>query len=191
MRKIVGIIGIITLLLPLTMFNACVETHASNGSEQITIPVVDTENLPEILTYEELCKLYSCKEDTRVVDPAIIEVDQEDAVKLMKVGVAEAGTEDPLAIAYVMMVVINRVNDDYWPDTVEGVLTQPKQFSVYKNGRYKKAVPNANAHYALYLVESGQINIEAEYFESESVKDSWQSRNREVEFTYGGHRFYK
>ena len=109
----------------------------------------------------------------------------------MKVAQAEAGENDPLAIAYVMMIIINRWKDDYWPDTIEDVLSQKNQFTVYKSKMYEDTVPNANTHYALYLVESGQINIEAEYYESVSVENSWQSRNRVVEFEYGGHRFYK
>lgn len=191
MKKIIGITGTIALLLPLITCTFTIKANASNATTQTGIVAIETEELPELLTYEELCKLYSCKEDVRVCDPAIIELSQEDAVRLMKVAQAEAGTEDPLAIAYVMMVVINRLNDPYWPDTIEGVLKQQNQFTVYKSGRYERTVPNANAHYALYMVEAGQINIEAEYFESVSVKDSWQSRHRTVEFEYGGHRFYR
>lgn len=189
MKKGIGVIGTTMLLLTIVMFGPCLMANANETDKKELI--IDTDKLPDILTYEELCKLYSCKDDVRTVDAAIIEVDQEDAVRLMKLGQTEAGDQDPLAIAYVMMVVINRYKDDYWPNTIEGVISQNKQFSAYKNGQYKKAKPNVNAHYALYLVESGQINIEAKYFESVSVSKSWQSKHRELEFEYGGHRFYK
>lgn len=125
----------------------------------------------------------------------IIEVDQEDAVRLMKVAQAEAGEKDSLAIAYVMKVVINRLNDDSFPDTIEEVIKQKTNgkwvFSVMRGGKYDKTVPNANAHYALYLLESGQIDTDAEFFEATWVENSWQSRNLEFLFEYGGHRFYK
>lgn len=191
MKRKIGIAGTIILLLSITLCDPCLIVYARGCDTQANELIIDTETLPELLTYEELCKLYSCKDDIRVIDPAIIEVDQEDAVRLMKISQSEAGEDDPLAIAYVMMVVVNRWKDEYWPDTIEEVITQNKQFSSYKNGRYKKAKPSANAHYALYLVESGQINIESEYFESTSVKNSWQSKHRTFEFEYGGHRFYK
>lgn len=153
--------------------------------------VIDTEPLPELLTDEQLSKLYTCKDDIRIEDSTIIEINYEDAIKLMKVGQAEAGELDAYAIAYVMKVIINRKNDPFWPNTIDEILSQENQFSVYNSKRYEKTVPNVNAHYALYLIESGQITIEAEYFEAVSVKDSWQSKHRDVEFEYGGHRFYK
>ena len=191
MKNLVGVVGVTVLLTTVSLSRPNIVAKANCNDTQINETIVLTQELPEILTYEELCKLYSCKEDVRIHDPAIIEVDQEDAVRLMKVAQAEAGEEDPLSMAYVMKVIINRLNDKAWPDTIEGIITQEKQFSVYKSGRYKKTIPNVNAHYALYLLESGQINIEAQYFEADSVKDSWQSKHREIEFDYGGHRFYK
>lgn len=190
MKKELGIIGISILAL-LSVLKPSVNVYANDNLTQNSIAIVETQELPETLTYEDLCKLYSCKDDERIIDPAIIEFTQEDAVRLMKVAQAEAGTEDPVAMAYVMMVIVNRLNDDYWPDSIEKILTQRKQFSVYQSGRYQKTVPNANAHYALYLVESGQIDIEAEYFEAVSETNSWQSKHRKVEFEYNGHRFYK
>ena len=192
MRKLFGATGIALLIILMGLSDCNVTTYATDiETTEPSLSVIPTQELPKLLTYEELSKLYSYKEDVRISDSAIIEIGYEDAVKIMKVAQAEAGESDPLAIAYVMMIIINRWKDDYWPDTIEEILTQKKQFTVYKSATYEKTVPNANAHYALYLVESGQINIEAEYYESISVENSWQSRNREVEFEYGGHRFYK
>lgn len=189
MKNILEATGIALLIVTICFTNCDMTSHAIDAEkETITIP---TQELPKLLTYEELSRLYSCKEDIRVSDPTIIEIEYEDAVKIMKVAQAEAGENDPLAIAYVIKIIINRWKDDDRPDTIEGVLSEKKQFTVYKSKRYENTVPNANAHYALYLVESGQINIEAEYYESVSVENSWQSRNKEVEFEYGGHRFYK
>ena len=190
MNKVLGVFGTILLLLVVSLSRPNIVAKASCNDTKVN-EIVITQELPKVLTYEELSRLYSCKEDKRVIDPAIIEVDQEDAVRLMKLGQAEAGENDPLAIAYVMMVVINRLNSDAWPNTIEEIITQKKQFSVYKNGAYDKAKPNANAHYALYLVESGQVSTDAEYFESDAVKDSWQSKHRDFLFDYAGHRFYK
>ena len=190
MKNKVGVLGTAFLLVAVALSSPCQKVNASEG-------IIETQKLPELLTYEEFCLLYTCKEDVRTTNPKIIEVDQEDAVRLMKIGQVEAGEEDPLAIAYVMKVVINRAkaeNTDF-PDTIDGVIQQKLkgkyQFSTVKNGKYYKTEPNVNAHYALYLLESGQIDIESKWFEADEVKDSWQAKHRTFDFEYGGHRFYK
>lgn len=187
MNKAIEIMATSLLLVSLSMSRSCIVANARDS-------ITDTQKPTQILTYDDFCKLYTCHEDVREVSDKIIEVDQEDAVRLMKLSQAEAGEVDPLSIAYVMKVVINRVNDDAFPDTVDEVIRQKTNgryaFSVMR-GKYDKTVPNVNAHYALYLLESGQIETDAEYFEAAYVKNSWQSRNLEFLFEYGGHRFYK
>ncbi len=157
--------------------------------------IVDTQELPTILTYEDFSKLYTCHEDIRISDPKIVEVDYEDAVALMKIGQCEAGPDDPLAIAYVLKVIMNRVDSKDFPNTVDEVIHQKikgcYQFSTVSSGKYDTTEPNVNAHYALYLLESGQINIESKWFEAEWVADSWQSKHKTLEFEYGGQRYYK
>lgn len=192
MKKPCGGVAI-AILVTIAMLTDCssVEVKANESPRKEEAEIIETKKLPDLLAYEDFCKLYTCKEEAKYYNPMIIEVDQEDAVRLMKIAQAEAGETDSLAIAYVMKVIINRRDDDYFPNTIEEIIQQPKQFSPYKNGLYTKTVPNDKAHYALYLLESGQIDIKAEYFESTLVKDSWQSRHRELEFEYGGHRFYK
>lgn len=187
MRKLVGIIGSAMLITAMALSSPRYVVQAAE--------IVDTQELPEILTYEDFSKLYTCHEDIRISDPSIIEVDYEDAVRLMKIGQCEAGEEDPLAIAYVMKIIMNRLADENFPQTIDGVIHQKLrdkyQFSTVASGKYDKTIPNVNAHYALYLLESGQINIESKWFEAEWVKDSWQSKNKTFEFEYAGHRYYK
>lgn len=193
MKKVIGVFGVAILMMAMLSDVPSVQVKANEPA--INKEVVETRKIPELLTYDDFCKLYTCKEEAKFHNPMIIEVDQEDAVRLMKVAQAEAGEKDSLAIAYVMKVVINRLNDDSFPDTIEEVIKQKTNgkwvFSVMRGGKYDKTVPNANAHYALYLLESGQIDTDAEFFEATWVENSWQSRNLEFLFEYGGHRFYK
>ena len=190
MKKLLGILGT-CIIITLFSLNPSFISKATESQPEI----VDTEELPELLTYEDFCQLYTLKEEVRYDDPNIIQLTTEEADMLMRLAQIEAGENDPLAIAYVMKVVMNRVESDDFPDTVKEVLYQKEkgicQFGTVYTPEFKQTVPNVNAHYALYLLESGQINIEALYFEATWVKDSWQSRHREVEFEYAGHRFYK
>ena len=188
MKKFIGIIGTIMLITAISLASPRYVVKASDV-------IIETQRLPELLTFEDFSKLYSCHEDIRVNDPKIVEVSQEDAVRLMMLGQAEAGDTDPLSIAYVMKVVLNRCNDENFPNSIEEVIKQKVNdrysFSVIANGKYSETIPNVNAHYALYLLESGQIDIEAEYFEATWVENSWQSTHKIFEFEYAGHRYYK
>ena len=114
-----------------------------------------------------------------------------DALMLHKIAVAEAGGESVEGMALVMLVVLNRVYDDEFPDTIYGVLHQKNQFTSMVDGSYAKAQPNEKSHKAMELVISGWNESKgALYFESCSGS-SWQSRNLTYLFEEGGHRYYK
>lgn len=58
-----------------------------------------------------------------------------DSLELLAVCVqAEAGNQPLLGRRMVADVILNRVDDPCWPDTIEGVITQRYHFSSYWNG---------------------------------------------------------
>lgn len=118
--------------------------------------------------------------------------DGEDAEMLMKIAMAEAEGESIEGKALVMLVVLNRVWSDQFPDSIEEVIFQKNQFSpVAEGGRYWTTEPNAECAEALALVESGWDESQgALYFES-TGKDGWHSRNLEFLFEFGRHKFYR
>lgn len=59
----------------------------------------------------------------------------EDSYILTKIAMAEAEGEDTEGKALVILVVLNRVWDDSFPDTIEEVVMQENQFSPVANGR--------------------------------------------------------
>ena len=59
-----------------------------------------------------------------------------DSVELISICVeAEAGNQSLLGRRLVVDVILNRVDDPDFPDTIEGVITQPRHFSSYWDGR--------------------------------------------------------
>jgi N-acetylmuramoyl-L-alanine amidase len=52
---------------------------------------------------------------------------------------AEAEGEELLGKRYIIDVVMNRVEDPDFPDTIRGVIYQPGQFSCIDNGRFERA----------------------------------------------------
>lgn len=118
--------------------------------------------------------------------------DGEDSEMLMKIAMAEAEGESVEGKALVMLVVLNRVWSDAFPDTIEEVIFQPRQFTpTAPGGRYYTTEPDDGCREALALVMDGwDESGGALYFES-GGKDGWHSQNLEFLFQYGGHKFYR
>lgn len=122
------------------------------------------------------------------------EITYDEAQMLMKIAMAEAESDGIQGKAMVMAVVLNRVEDDRFPDSIEGVIFQKYngkyQFSPIGDGRYEKAQPDVECHLALAEIERGEYDtVDALYFENAS--ESWQASNCEYLGTIGHHRFYK
>lgn len=111
---------------------------------------------------------------------------------LLQIAMAEAEGEGVGGKAHVMRVVLNRVEDERFPGTVEGVVFQEGQFTpVDEGGRYWRAQPDAECYEAYELVSQGWDESEgALYFCAERCS-RWMEENTEYLYTYGGHSFYK
>lgn len=115
----------------------------------------------------------------------------DEAYLLAKIAMAEAEGEDTEGKALVMLVVLNRVRADGFPDTIGGVVYQPRQFSPIANGRFDRVEPDADCWAALDLVmlDKWDGSYGATYFESES-NSTWHSENLAFLFQHGKHYFY-
>ena len=88
-------------------------------------------------------------------------------------------------------VVLNRVNDPIYPNTIVGVLAQKNQFTTYQSGKLAYRTPNENSVIAAKLVLDGGVVEEtkgATHFDS--CSNSWASRHKTCVAVIGGHRFY-
>lgn len=120
-----------------------------------------------------------------------VHLSEEDEWIILKIAMAEAEGEDLEGYALVMRVVLNRVADPMFPDTVSGVVFQKDQFSPVWNGRYDRVVPDAVCYTALDLIRSGWDDSQgATYFEA-GGKSEWHKTHLKFLFVHGGHHFYK
>ena len=88
-------------------------------------------------------------------------------------------------------VVLNRVADPAFPNTVEGVLAQKNQFSSYRTGAMANTKPSQGSVIAAKLVLDGGVVEETKgalFFDS--GVNSWAARNKRHIATIGGHKFY-
>ena len=154
--------------------------------EAIVTETQETETASEAQPSEE-------ETDQEVYHSKIASMDwnAEDAYLLAKIAMAEAEGENIEGKALVILVVLNRVWSDEFPDTIEEVLFQPLQFStVIEGGRYYTTEPDNECIEALALVMSGWDESRgATYFESKS-ESTWHSENLTFLFKHGNHYFY-
>lgn len=188
----------ILFILAIVSINGRVETKAEAVSEHQKLyamrsRTVETTEVPEHKTMQK-AHTETEPESTSTYESMGTGHDwsAEDRTMLLKIAMAEAEGEGVEGKALVMQVVLNRVLSDEFPETIEGVIFQPKQFSpVADGGRYYTTEPNEECYEALELVMGGwDESYGALYFES-CEGNSWHSENLEFLYRVGNHKFYR
>lgn len=129
----------------------------------------------------------------------VIDITNEDYENLLRIVEAEAGGEDRKGKILVANVILNRVMDEQFPDTITEVIFQQEegvcQFSPIRDGRFysvevsDETVEAVNA--ALYGEDcsDGALYFMARAY-ADKEKAAWFDRNLTKLFTYGGHEFF-
>lgn len=174
--------------------DVCEVKNGNAHSSQLTSPVIcimaDENDLPE--TEPQKLPVAEVEESNPLERP---DWDAADDLLLARIAMAEAEGEDTEGKALVMLVVLNRVWSDEFPDNIEDVITENNgttyQFGpVAPGGRWWTVEPDQDCWDALNLIESGWNGSNgALYFESKSDSD-WHRRNLEFLFQHGRHYFY-
>lgn len=128
----------------------------------------------------------------------ISKLSDEDIYYLKKIATCEAGGTDEETMSLVMLVVLNRVKNPKFPNTVYDVITQKDgpsyQFSVCRpGGSWHYMEPNEKSDEAFDIMWQSLYDYSdgALYFESCKNKDNWHSKHLEYLYKSGGIRFYK
>ena len=64
---------------------------------------------------------------------------------------AEAGNQSIDVKRAVVSVILNRVDDEDWPDTISEVIADPYEFATYWNGAMEEITPSASTYEAISL----------------------------------------
>lgn len=142
----------------------------------------------------------------RVVDYKVLEketckeLSDADYQCLLRIVQAEAGCEDMEGKMLVAGVVLNRVADEHFPDSVTEVVMQKEggtyQFSPVANGTYQKVKVSEETREAVERVLKGEDLTEgALYFASRQYaaedKMAWFDNHLDRLFEHGGHEFFR
>ena len=159
------------------------EESATTEPETVVMLEIEENAIAERQSVEEVIEYQS--------DIPSMDWDAEESYLLAKIAMAEAEGEDIEGKALVMLVVLNRVFDDEFPDAIEEVIYQPGQFSPVSNGRFDKVEPDTDCWAALDLImlDKWDESCGAIYFESKS-ESTWHSENLIFLYRHGKHYFY-
>ena len=129
----------------------------------------------------------------------VLEITPEDYENMLRIVEAEAGGEDRMGKLLVANVIINRVKDDAFPDSVTDVIFQQEngvcQFSPIRDGRFYTVSVSEETVEAVEAALLGEdCSKGALYFMARKAADkdraAWFDRNLTKLFTYGGHEFF-
>ncbi len=113
--------------------------------------------------------------------------------KIAEVIVYESRGEPARGRRLVGSVVLNRVKDKRFPNTIEEVVHQRRQFS-YLNDMHKQKKPTnkdwQKAYFDATILLKGDVEGDILWYHSRKVKPSW-SESLEVAHRVGNHIFYK
>lgn len=177
MRKVISLLG------AFFMFFTCQMQTAEPVNTYVHI---DAPDVVELLKDEIRCTQWNDRgKDTT------LQISQEDAERLMKIAYAEGGTQGVKGQYLIMRVIINRLESDLYPDTIQEIIEQPHQFETWQNGMYEKAEPNADSHLALAKLESNKDPDEEIIGFETTSNGEVLTRWFDMAFTYLDHNFYK
>ena len=198
-RCIFSVVIVITLaaLSAVALASSLDEMPTYEKSEQRLTSEVTAIIEPETTTELKQAVMEVAPTEKSIKDPyqpivTSLDWSAEESYLLAKLAMAEAESEDTEGKALVMLVVLNRVwDDEEFPNTIEEVIYQPRQFSPISNGRFDRVEPDADCWAALDLIMQDRWDgsYGATYFESKS-ESTWHSENLTFLFRHGKHYFY-
>ncbi len=151
-----------------------------------------TNSRQRVVTYAEMLR-------TIEEEPDRIILSEEDYNNLLRIVEAEASGEDEVGKMLVANVVLNRVADDSFPDTVTEVVFQQSkgvtQFSPVANGRFYTVDISEETIAAVDKVLAGEdLSQGALYFAARKHANKksmrWFDECLEFLFSHGGHEFF-
>lgn len=158
-------------------------------------PAAGKEKSEEKKEKDEIYSLSTGREKSLVYNVTASEISM-----LERIVQAEAGGEDMKGKILIANVIMNRVADEHFPDTIEEVIFQNKdgeyQFSPVDDERYWKVKVAAKTKDAVQRALEGEDYSEgALYFiarkRTSSGSAAWFDNNLDWLFKHGGHEFYK
>lgn len=130
-----------------------------------------------------------------ITETSLIHLGAADYECLLKIVQSEAGICDQKGKVLIANVVLNRMQSQYFPDTVEEVVYQKNQFSPVENGSIDKVSITDETRQAVSMALSGTDYSEgALFFAARGLADeksmAWFDESLDFLFEHDGHEFF-
>ena len=186
------IIILIMMIIASLMASKQVDIINNAGAELVN----ESQSIETIKPHALTLVTYKQKQEAKTYYPEFKynkDWSENESYLLAKIAMAEAEGCSTQTKTLVIMCVLNRVESDKFPNTIDEVIFQKNQFSPISNGRWDKVEPNEDCYEAVKVVMEAKYDYSdgALYFESCASKDNWHSRNLEYLCESDGVRFYK
>ena len=163
-----------------------------NEGGQVSVPLrAVAKAFGASVNYDSASGVTTVTSGSGTIQPGDSFYNQEDLFWLSRVIYRESGNQPMEGQMAVGNVILNRVADPAFPNTVEEVLAQKNQFTTYASGVLAATNPSQSSIIAAKLVMDGGVVEETKgalFFDSGA--NSWAARNKDHIATIGGHKFY-
>lgn len=177
------------------------EVQPNTGLEETeAVKQIQLDEEMELIAAESVAAMQNDLAQEAAREENKIQLSQKDKEVLLRIVEAEATGEDIIGKMLVANVILNRVNSDTFPDSVEAVVFQRSgskyQFSPIRDGRYYRVNITESTKEAVERVLYGEDRSQgALYFMSRRQANKnnvrWFDRSLTRVLEYGTHEFYK
>ena len=174
---------------------AAEDTFSGELVEAIQNEVVTEDNVETELPTEETAEQVVVEETPEALTGNSFNLEDQEYQVLLKIVEAEAGCEDTEGRMLVANVVMNRVRNGYFPNTVTEVVYQRQdgtaQFSPVSDGRIDTVNVSQGTIDAVARVMNGEdISQGALFFRSVRSRSGWFDQKLSRVLEHGNHIFY-
>ena len=176
-KRIIGILLSASFLALVIVFNRNTHEEVKNVKMELNIE-------ESVIPYRMLHSVSYAQEQEEIRE----EIRLGEIELLAQLIQAEAGNQDETGKRYVADVVLNRVDSNKFPDKIEDVIFQKRQFQVIKNGAFDKAgwsISDESFRVAYEEYSGERLNTEILYFRTDEYGTGTPA------FKYGNHYFSK
>lgn len=174
---------------------AAEDTFSGELVEAIQNEVVTEDNVETEIPTEETAEQVVMEETPEALTGSSFSLEDQEYQVLLKIVEAEAGCEDTEGRMLVANVVMNRVRNGYFPNTVTEVVYQRQdgtaQFSPVSDGRIDTVNVSQGTIDAVARVMNGEdISQGALFFRSVRSRSGWFDQKLSRVLEHGNHIFY-
>ena len=173
------------LMISLEEIQADIKEQKVLTQEQYDLLYDEVQNLHiEIQNMDSQMSLL-LSEETKTTNRWNITLTEDEIDLLARIVMLEAGGEPVLGQEAVVEVIFNRIYHEDFPNTLEKVLSEPKQFSTWKNRNTNNRIPTEEVYQSIDNVLSGKTHILPYY----TVYFARTAENDMEQITIGNHVF--